>query len=94
MIRRDEITAMNAEDLEAVISATDDRLLALARGVSGIGNLLACSASNKELGLSQDVVTNVGWMLESIGELISDVAGVSAHATDATLRRQAKAGAK
>ncbi|EGH20558.1 hypothetical protein [Pseudomonas amygdali] len=94
LIKRDEITAMNADDLDAVIRATDDQLLTLAHGVSGIGNLLACAASNEESGLSPDAVRNVGWMLESLGALISNVAGVSAHAADATPRRQAKAGAK
>ncbi|AVB13419.1 MULTISPECIES: hypothetical protein [Pseudomonas syringae group] len=94
LIKRDEITAMNTDDLDAVIRATDDQLLTLAHGVSGIGNLLACAASNEESGLSPDAVINVGWMLESLGALISNVAGVSAHAADATPRRQAKAGAK
>lgn len=94
MIKRDEIAAMNGEDLDAVIRATDDRLLTLAHGVSGIGNLLACAASNEESGLSPDAVINVGWMLESLGALISNVTEVSAHAADATLKRQAKAGAK
>ncbi|PYD92207.1 hypothetical protein DNF23_13055 [Pseudomonas syringae pv. pisi] len=94
LIKRDEITAMNADDLDAVIRATDDQLLTLAQGVSGIGNLLACAASNEELGLSPDAVINVGWMLESLGALISNVAGVSAHAADATLRGQAEDGAK
>ncbi|WP_346397561.1 hypothetical protein [Pseudomonas syringae] len=94
MVKRDEIAAMNGEDLDAVIRATDDRLLTLAHGVSGIGNLLACAASNEESGLSPDAVINVGWMLESLGALISNVTEVSAHAADAALKRQAKAGAK
>lgn len=94
LIKRDEIAAMNAEDLDAVSRATDGQLSALTHGVSGIGNLLACAALNEEVGLSPDAVAGVGWMLESLGELISNVAEVSAHATDATLRRQAKAGAK
>ncbi|PYD06744.1 hypothetical protein DND90_16270 [Pseudomonas syringae pv. maculicola] len=94
LIQRDEIAAMNAEDLDAVSRATGGQLSALTHGVSGIGNLLACAALNEEVGLSLDAVASVGWMLESLGELIGNVADVSAHAADAALRLQAKAGAK
>jgi len=65
------IQAMPPERLDAAGRAADEYIRTLANGVSGIGHLLACTASNGDTGLCEDAVTNVGWMLESLGELIS-----------------------
>lgn len=95
LIKREDIAKMDADSLDAVTRTTDDRLLSLALGVSGLGNLLACAASNEESGLCPSAVANVGWMLESIGSLISDVAGVSSEAAYATqVINSKKVGAK
>ncbi|WP_116830159.1 hypothetical protein [Pseudomonas syringae] len=90
LIKREDIAKMDADSLDAVTRATDDRLLSLALGVSGLGNLLACAASNEEAGLSPGAVANVGWMLESIGSLISGMTDVSTQAADATLALNSK----
>jgi len=65
------IQAMSPERLEAAGRAIDGYVCTLANGVSGIGHLLACTASNGDTGLSEDAATKVGWMLESLGDLIS-----------------------
>jgi hypothetical protein len=74
---------LTPEQLETAEYACDSTLTVLARGVSGIGNLLACTASNSESGLSAEVATDVGWLLESLGTLISNLANIS----DATNER-------
>lgn len=65
------IQAMSPEQLKAAGQAADQYVCTLANGISGLGHLLACTASNGETGLSEDAVTSVGWMLESLGDLIS-----------------------
>ncbi|RMN51785.1 hypothetical protein SAMN05444506_12489 [Pseudomonas syringae] len=80
LIKHKDIAVMDTEDLDALCRATDDRLLALAHGVSGIGNLLACAASNSETGLSLEAVKNIGWMLESLGGLISNLSDTNSEA--------------
>ncbi|MDC3736064.1 hypothetical protein KDL27_09785 [Pseudomonas syringae pv. syringae] len=80
LIKNKDIAVMDTEDLDALCRATDDQLLALAHGVSGIGNLLACTASNSETGLSPEAVKNIGWMLESLGGLISNLSDTNSEA--------------
>ncbi|KGS15490.1 hypothetical protein YA0599_08635 [Pseudomonas syringae] len=77
----DTIAKMNADELDAVIRATDDYMHTLAHGVSGIGNLLACAADNENSGLSPEAVVKVGWMLESLGGLIGTLSDASCNAT-------------
>lgn len=72
------IKAMPPSKLEAAEGATERYIAALAFGVAGIGDLLACTASNKETGLSEDAVTNVGWLLNALGDLIGGLADTGA----------------
>jgi len=65
---------MKSDELEQAGRACDQYVMNLANGISGIGNLLACTASNGETGLSEEAVTDVGWLLESLGTLISNLA--------------------
>lgn len=66
----ERLRSMSEEELEAVQASTHERAMSLALGISGLGNLLSCAATNEESGLSEDAVHKVGWMLESLGELI------------------------
>ncbi|MEQ4259026.1 hypothetical protein [Pseudomonas syringae] len=77
----DTIPKMNSDQLDAVIRATDDYMHALAYGISGIGNLLACAADNEASGLSPEAVAKVGWMLESLGGLVGTLSDASSNAT-------------
>ena len=65
---------MKPDELEQAGRACDQYVMTLAHGISGIGNLLACTASNGETGLSEDAATDVGWLLESLGTLIANLA--------------------
>lgn len=80
LISRKAMQALPQDELDAVSRASDDYLHTLAHGVSGLGNLLACTASNGETGLSADAVTSIGWMLDSLGGLISNLSDTSTEA--------------
>lgn len=80
LLSQETIGAMKPERLEALRQASDNAMHTLAHGVSGIGHLLACTASNSESGLNADAVAHVGWMLESLGGLISNLSDTAAHA--------------
>ncbi|WP_312600832.1 hypothetical protein [Pseudomonas luteola] len=66
----EQINTMQPEKLDKAEKMAASQVATLALGISGIGNLLACTASNDETGLSESAVTDVGWMLESLGKLI------------------------
>ncbi len=65
---------MKPDELAQAGRACDQYVMNLAHGISGIGNLLACTASNGETGLSEEAATDVGWLLESLGTLIANLA--------------------
>lgn len=79
------IRAMPPAKLDAAEGATARYIATLAFGVAGVGNLLACTASNKETGLCEDAVTNVGWLLDALGDLIGKLADTGAGVS---LRRE------
>lgn len=68
------IRSMTPARLEAVSGATSRYIATLAFGIAGVGNLLACTASSDDSGLDNDAVTHVGWLLESLGDLIGKLA--------------------
>ncbi|WP_313551186.1 hypothetical protein [Pseudomonas sp.] len=69
----EDLQRMDTERLAKAERMACSQVATLALGISGIGNLLACTASNNETGLSADAVTDVGWMLESLGHLINNL---------------------
>lgn len=69
----EDLQRMNAERLDKAGRLAGSQVATLALDISGIGNLLACTASNGETGLSESAVTDVGWMLESLGQLITNL---------------------
>ena len=71
---------MTPEQLKAAEHASESCVTTLAHGISGIGNLLACTASNSETGLNPEALTDIGWLLESLGNLISNLADTGAAA--------------
>lgn len=84
----DDIQRMDAERLDKVERIAGSQVATLALGISGIGNLLACTASNGETGLSESAVTDVGWMLESLGQLITNLSDTE-HNIQAQLKQLA-----
>ncbi len=57
------------DHLEFAAEAVTSKAITLAHGISAVGNLLACTSSNGDTGLSEEAATSLGWMLESLGEL-------------------------
>ncbi len=64
------LTTEQAQRLSDIESAADDRIDTLVLGVSAIGNLLACTASNGTTGLCDETAAAIGWLLEDMGHLI------------------------
>lgn len=79
--RQESMTQFSAEQLQSVEQASTTYVSVLAHGISGLGNLLACTASNEETGLNSSAVTDIGWMLESLGKLISNLSDVGTAAS-------------
>jgi hypothetical protein len=79
--RHEALKNMTAEQLKAAEQATESCVTVLAHGISGIGHLLACTASNSDTGLNPAVVTDVGWLLESLGSLVGNLSDTGAAAT-------------
>ena len=63
------ISALASEDLERAGSAANQYSQNISFGIAAIGNLLACAALNEEQGLCSDSVADLGWLLQSLGEL-------------------------
>lgn len=76
----EQLLRMSEEDKDRVERAASQYVATLAFGVSGIGNLLACTASNGSTGLSDETATDIGWMLEAVGNLIGSLADTGAAA--------------
>lgn len=76
----DTLRTMPLEDLEAVTTSTADNIHTLAHGIAAIGTLLAGTATNEEIGLNAAAVANVGFMLESLGGLISNLVDLDDNA--------------
>ncbi|MNF92073.1 hypothetical protein D3C84_747060 [compost metagenome] len=77
----EEILAMTPEKLKNTGHTARQYVATLAFGISGIGNLLACTASTGESGLSEDAVTSAGWLLENLGALIGNLSDMESAAT-------------
>jgi uncharacterized membrane protein YgaE (UPF0421/DUF939 family) len=63
------IEAMDADHLTAASEALETQAVSIGFGIAAIGNLLACTASNDETGLCKNAVTDIGWLLQSLGTL-------------------------
>jgi len=68
------IETMAPEKLKRVDGAIEQYSITLGFGIAAIGNLLACTASNGQTGLSDQTATDIGWLLESLGELSARLA--------------------
>ncbi|MCM2329821.1 MAG: hypothetical protein NDI70_00865 [Pseudomonas sagittaria] len=63
------IAAMTPEQRERMASAADYQARTLAWGVSAIGSLVAGAALNEEAGIDAGKLADLGWLLQSMGEL-------------------------
>ncbi|ACO80198.1 hypothetical protein AvCA_40630 [Azotobacter vinelandii CA] len=68
------IEAMSPEKLEAAGQATEDYGMNIGFGIAAIGNLLAGTATNDDHGLDPDAMSDLGWLLETLGKLSAKLA--------------------
>lgn len=78
----DAIYSMAPEKLTRADSAVEQYTVTLGYGIAAIGNLLACTASNSETGLSDRTAADIGWLLESLGTLSAQLTNISSTITD------------
>lgn len=70
----EHINAMTPEALDKAGIAADCQARTLAWGVAAIGNLLAGAALNEDHGLDAGAIADLGWLLQSMGELSATLA--------------------
>lgn len=74
LLSHQQIQEIPPERLGHAAESVSTQITNLACGISAIGNLLACTASNGDTGLCTDAATSLGWLLESLGELTAALA--------------------
>lgn len=62
---------LEGEAKERASEASSFYIAQLAMGISAVGNLLACTATNGVTGLGDDTAAKVGWMMIAVGDLIT-----------------------
>ena len=87
LIGQQQIKDIAPERLGHAAESVSGRITTLACGISSIGNLLACTASNGETGLCTDTATSLGWLLESLGELTAALVNTGESMSDELNRR-------
>lgn len=81
----EHLAKMTAEDVDAAARTAETKADTLCFGIAAIGNLLANTADAGEL--SDSTARDIGWLLESLGQLAANLSDVQ-RATDSELRRR------
>lgn len=68
---------LQGEERERANEASSHYITQLALGISGIGSLLSCTATNGVTGLCPDAAANIGWMMTAVGDLINRLNDIS-----------------
>ena len=63
------IQTLSPEQLKAAGQAVDSYGTTLGYGIAAIGSLLAGYATNEDHGIDPDAMTDLGWLLQTLGEL-------------------------
>lgn len=74
LLNTDQFKGMAPETLSEAGNAADCCTRTLAYGVAAIGNLLAGAALNEDHGLDAGAIADLGWLLQSMGELSATLA--------------------
>ena len=80
------IQTLSPEQLKAAGQAVDSYGTTLGYGIAAIGTLLAGYATNEDHGIDPDAMTDLGWLLQTLGELSGSLANTGNTIND---RRQA-----
>ncbi|SFB58192.1 hypothetical protein [Azotobacter beijerinckii] len=70
----EQIEAMPPEKLAAADAFTESSVKTIGFGIAAIGNLLAGAALNEDQGLDPAAVADLGWLLQSLGDLSAKLA--------------------
>lgn len=74
--------SLSIEQLNTISVAAECHSMNLSHGIAAIGNILACAALNTDTGLNMDVVADLGWLIETLGNLnskVTDIENCAAH---------------
>jgi len=63
------IQGMTQEQLKAAGQATESYGMTIGFGIAAIGSMLAGYATNEDHGIDPDAMTDLGWLLQALGEL-------------------------
>jgi len=71
----------STEKLKSIGSAAHDMSGTISHGIAAIGVMLASAAMNEDAGLNTDTVADLGWLLQALGKLTSNMASIEAAAS-------------
>ncbi len=74
LLNTDQFKGMAPDALSEAGNAADCCTRTIGYGVAAIGSLLAGAALNKDHGLDADAIADLGWLLQSMGELSATLA--------------------
>ena len=83
---------LSTEKLEYIGSSANDLGMTISRGISAIGVILAGAATNDD-SLGADTLVDLGWLLQSLGNLSSHAANLEGRADTHSWYRGIKKGA-
>ena len=80
------------DKLEDISLAAGNLGMTISHGIAAIGSILAGAATNEDLGLNASAVADLGWLLQSLGKLISHAVNIEEAAVTHAQHRSAKQG--
>ncbi|WP_324731583.1 hypothetical protein [Pseudomonas paeninsulae] len=82
-----QIEAMTPEQLASANMAAHDQEIALGFGIAAVGQILAGAAQNEDHGISMDALTDLGWLLQSLGTLSAKLSDTQRGIADSRKRK-------
>jgi len=64
---------MGMEEVEKIASASENVLTCLQQGIAAIGAAIVSGVTNKNLQLEEHHVCALGWLVESLGEVVERI---------------------
>ncbi|GAA0417974.1 hypothetical protein GIW54_07260 [Pseudomonas proteolytica] len=92
LIDAEGLGSLPAEQLDSISLAANDLGMTISHGISAIGVLLACAATDDDK-LSADTLVDIGCLLQSLGNLSSRAANIEVRAENHSRHRDTKKGA-
>ncbi|RBH54210.1 MULTISPECIES: hypothetical protein [Pseudomonas] len=90
LITTEKFSSLPDEKLRDIVLAGECVGMILSHGIAAIGNILAVAASNEDVGLSNKIVIDIGWLIETLGQMSGRVRDIEQSA-DWHLGERAKA---